>query len=73
MTMNDNEPCLREEVMLKLNAKYPVMKNLYGIRKIGIFGSVARGEETGTSDVDIEVEFEPAADNFNNYYNLLCF
>ena len=71
--MTDNEPCLREEVMLKLNAKYAIMKNMYGIRKIGIFGSVARGEETGTSDVDIEVEFEPAADNFHNYYSLLCF
>ena len=71
--MTENEPCLREEVMLKLNAKYPVMKNMYGIRKIGIFGSVARGEETGTSDVDIEVEFEPASDNFQNYYLLLCF
>jgi Uncharacterized conserved protein len=71
--MTENKPCLREDVMLKLNAKYPVMKNLFGIRKIGIFGSVARGEETGTSDVDIEVEFEPADDTFHNYYGLLCF
>jgi predicted nucleotidyltransferase len=28
----------------------------YGIRRIGIFGSVARGEQTEESDVDVLVE-----------------
>ena len=28
----------------------------YGIKRIGIFGSVARGEQTETSDVDIYYE-----------------
>ena len=28
----------------------------YGIRRIGIFGSVARGEQTANSDVDIVVD-----------------
>lgn len=28
----------------------------YGIRRIGIFGSVARGEQTKNSDVDIVVD-----------------
>jgi predicted nucleotidyltransferase len=28
----------------------------YGIRRIGIFGSVARGEQTPESDVDVLVE-----------------
>lgn len=31
----------------------------YGIRQIGIFGSVARGEQTEGSDVDIVYEGEP--------------
>jgi predicted nucleotidyltransferase len=30
----------------------------YGVKRIGIFGSCARGEETGKSDVDIVVEFK---------------
>lgn len=30
----------------------------YGISRIGIFGSVARGEQTDQSDVDICVELE---------------
>ena len=30
----------------------------YGIKRIGIFGSVARGEQTETSDIDIYYEGE---------------
>jgi predicted nucleotidyltransferase len=30
----------------------------YGIRRMGIFGSVARGEQTEDSDIDICVEME---------------
>jgi len=29
----------------------------YGVKKISIFGSYARGEERGASDVDLMVEF----------------
>ncbi len=36
---------------LRINEKY-------NIKKMGIFGSVARGEATELSDVDILVEFE---------------
>ena len=32
---------------------------LYGIRKIGLFGSVARGEHKEGSDVDVVYEGEP--------------
>jgi len=31
----------------------------HGARNVRIFGSVLRGEETGDSDVDFLVEFEP--------------
>lgn len=30
----------------------------YGIKKLGIFGSVARGEQTSTSDLDVFVDNE---------------
>jgi len=30
----------------------------YGIKRIGIFGSVARGEQTENSDIDVCVEIE---------------
>jgi predicted nucleotidyltransferase len=32
-----------------------------GIRHLSLFGSVARGDETVDSDVDLVAEFEPAA------------
>lgn len=30
----------------------------YGVRRLGLFGSVARGEERADSDIDFLVEFE---------------
>ena len=30
----------------------------FGVRSLGLFGSVARGENTATSDLDFVVEFE---------------
>jgi hypothetical protein len=34
-------------------------------RDVALFGSVARGEETPTSDLDFLVEFEPTSDLFD--------
>jgi predicted nucleotidyltransferase len=31
----------------------------YGIRRVRLFGSIARGEATPASDVDVLVDFEP--------------
>ncbi|MDP3763641.1 MAG: nucleotidyltransferase family protein [bacterium] len=33
------------------------LRETYAVKKIGIFGSTARGEENSTSDVDVLVEF----------------
>ena len=41
------------------------IKERFHVKRIGLFGSFARGEEKETSDVDIMVEFEqPTFDNF---------
>jgi predicted nucleotidyltransferase len=41
------------------------IKNRFHVKRIGLFGSFARGDEKDTSDVDIMVEFEePTFDNF---------
>lgn len=42
--------------MLKEN--YPVLTDEYGVSRIGIFGSVAKGTMTEDSDLDIVVEFK---------------
>jgi len=41
------------------------IKKRFSVKRIGLFGSFARGEEKDSSDVDIMVEFyEPTFDNF---------
>jgi predicted nucleotidyltransferase len=45
----------------------------YGARRLGLFGSQARGEATGKSDLDILVEFDPGAKTFDNYMDLKAF
>ncbi len=42
-----------------------------GVSKIGIFGSVARGEDSENSDIDILVQFSPECHKFKNF-NRLC-
>ena len=47
------------------------IRKRYGVKKIGVFGSHVRGEETETSDVDLLVEFEKPT--FDNFMDLLFF
>ena len=42
----------------------------FGVKRIGIFGSFARGEEGPESDIDIYVEFSPGKKTFDNYMGL---
>ena len=48
----------RQEVLNILRAHLPEIKKRFGVKRIGVFGSVARDEATNGSDVDIIVEFE---------------
>lgn len=47
----------KEKIIKKLKAELPALKKEYPIKTLGIFGSVARGEDTPKSDLDILVEF----------------
>jgi len=46
----------KEEVLNKLKKYKPILEKKYGIVKLGIFGSVPRGEIKGGSDVAVIVE-----------------
>ncbi len=48
----------REQVLALLREAYPYLAAEYGIRRVGIFGSYAKGVPREISDVDIIVEFE---------------
>jgi hypothetical protein len=45
----------------------------YGVKRIGVFGSLVRGEGGEGSDVDILVEFEEGEKTFDNYFDLKFF
>ncbi len=49
------------------------LRDRYGVKNTGIFGSIIRGEETQRSDIDILVEFEDGKETFKNYMGLKFF
>lgn len=50
------------------NQKETIKK--FGVMKIAVFGSYARGEQTEDSDVDLLVEFGKGKKNYANFINL---
>lgn len=50
-----------EQVIATLRAYEPELRQA-GIRRLSLFGSVARGDAEAESDVDLAVEFDPAAE-----------
>lgn len=48
----------KEQIVKLLRENYPYLAAEYGVKKVGIFGSYAKGTPEETSDVDIIVEFE---------------
>lgn len=48
----------REEAVKLLQEKHPYLVAEFGVSKIGLFGSYAKGQSDETSDVDIVVELE---------------
>ena len=50
----DREVMKHIEILKKLK---PILKKEFKVSRIGIFGSVVRNEQSGSSDIDIIVEF----------------
>ncbi|MCS6964324.1 MAG: nucleotidyltransferase family protein [Thermoflexus sp.] len=48
----------REEIITLLRRHYSFLAAQYGVKRIGLFGSYARGEPGETSDIDLVVEFD---------------
>lgn len=43
-----------------------------GVKRLGLFGSFVRGEQSGDSDIDVLVEFEDGQKSFDHFM-ALCF
>jgi predicted nucleotidyltransferase len=61
---------MRDDILKKLEENRETIKG-FGVRRLGIFGSYARGEQKETSDMDFIVEFARAT--FDNYFDLKFF
>jgi len=48
----------REKIVELLRENYPYFVAEYGVKRIGLFGSYAKGQPDEASDIDIVVEFE---------------
>lgn len=47
-----------QEILDRLRAYNEQFADKYGIEKLGLFGSVARGEQDEKSDIDVIIEME---------------
>jgi len=57
-------------VLKKIEAAAPAIRTQFGVTKIGIFGSFARGEQTKKSDVDVLVDFAQGYATLHNFIGL---
>ena len=47
-----------EEILLKLKAIFPLLREQYHVRTLEVFGSYVRGEQKPESDLDLLVTFD---------------
>jgi uncharacterized protein len=61
------------EILAILSENLDKWKEMYGVQRIGLFGSYSRGEEKDSSDIDLIVEFSTSHLSFDNYMDLKFF
>lgn len=61
----------KQEILEVLSNNLPCWKKQYGIKRIALFGSYAKGEQNDSSDIDVLVEFMEDAVTFDNYMDLM--
>jgi len=60
-------------IIKRMEDAAPAIRTNFGVKRIGIFGSFARGEQTRKSDVDVLVDFLPGHETYRNFMNLADF
>jgi len=61
----------RSSIIRNLKDVVPNLKSTFGVIRIGLFGSVIRGEQTYKSDIDILVELKDEYKTLKNYVTLV--
>ena len=47
-----------DELLARLRAELPDLRERWGVRSLGVFGSYVRGRQRPRSDLDLLVEFD---------------
>jgi predicted nucleotidyltransferase len=68
MAAKHKPPINRESILAVLNANAALFRDRYGVCRIGLFGSYARGDYRSRSDVDILVVMDHPT--YRNYFDL---
>jgi hypothetical protein len=53
--------CTREQCITRLHEAAPYLKHNFGVKSLSLFGSMARGDNSESSDVDVCVDMPPKA------------
>jgi predicted nucleotidyltransferase len=67
-----NELKNKEQIFKLLQSNNQKIKS-YGVKRIGLFGSFVKNQQTDKSDIDFIVEFEKDKKSYNSYINLIFF
>jgi len=59
------------QILLYLTSNKSRLERDYHLKKIGVFGSIARGEQNNNSDIDLIVEFEDNTSDLQTIKQLL--
>lgn len=71
MAMKKKKPSLTRARILKILRDQEETLKKYSVKRIGLFGSYARGEQKRGSDIDLLVEFEKPT--YDNFYDLIVY
>jgi predicted nucleotidyltransferase len=62
----------RIDIIERLKSSKSVLRS-FGVAKIGLFGSVSRGDQSPESDIDILIDFYNDQETFDNFMNTCNF
>jgi len=69
---NNRNGTTKSAVLRKLSTNAQRLRQ-FGVKRIGLFGSVATGRSSPKSDIDLLIEFKPGMETFRNLIGLHAF
>ena len=64
------DPRITMNPLAQIRQNLYIIRERYGVARIGVFGSVVRDEATPASDVDVLVEFREGEETFDHFMDL---